>query len=112
MTEEDLDDDKIFDSKIFMVPELRVKDQFDAILSGDKMAFVMFYPSESEVLIQGEKIFQKLRERANDEYYSEKIAFAQVDLENEDSLDWAQEYLVDQEKFNVAIFKEGELVTV
>ena len=72
----------------------------------------MFYPSESEVLIQGENIFQKLRERASDEYYSEKIAFAQVDLENEDTFDWAQEYLVDQEKFNAAIFKEGELVTV
>ena len=40
LTEADLDDDEIFDSKIFMVPELRVKDQFDAILSGDKMAFV------------------------------------------------------------------------
>ena len=40
LTEDDLVDDETFDSKIFMVPELRVKDQFDAILSGDKMAFV------------------------------------------------------------------------
>ena len=113
MTEEDLDDDKIFDSKIFMVPELRVKDQFDQMISEEtRDVCIMFYPPECEDEDGGEEIFPKFRKKAEEECYNKKIAFAQVNLENEDSLDWAQEYLVDQDKFNVAIFKDGELITV
>ena len=111
LTEDDLDDDETFESKIFMVPELRDKDQFDDMISEEtKVVFILFYPPECAK--EGENIFPKIRERAKDEYYNQQVAFAQVDLENEDSLDWAQEYLVDQEKFNIAIFKEGELITV
>ena len=65
-----------------------------------RMVFILFHPSEEEC---NQNVLTKLYELSEKDCY-EDIAFAQVDL----SLDWAQEYLIEQEiepeKFYVYIY--------